>query len=164
MDAADFLYDTAWGPVYGLFSNTGLRELRLPNPAAPLRPYLLHSRTNRVLGRRLGQLLDGYFAGVRVDFAEIPFDPSAGTPFQRRVWDAARGIPFGAARTYGELAASIGAPGAARAVGSALGANPACIVVPCHRIIAADGGLGGFSTGLDWKRRLLALEGVAVRG
>ncbi len=160
MDAANFRYDSPQGAIYGYVSDEGLRELRLPDPAHPIQPYMLHSRPNHVLGRRLMQLVADYFAGVAVDFGEVPLDPSSGTPFQRTVWKALRAIPRGSTLTYGELAARVGNPHAARAVGSAVGANPICIVIPCHRILAAGGKLGGFSAGLDWKRRLLRLEGI----
>ena len=85
-----------------------------------------------------------------------------GSPFQRRVWDALRRIPYGETRTYAELAREIGAPGAARAVGAANGANRLAIVIPCHRVIAADGGLGGYGGGLWRKLRLLETEGVLL--
>ena len=160
MDAANFRYDTPHGPIYGYLTNEGLRELNLPDPARPIQPYLLHSRPNHILGRRLSQLFRDYFAGVAVSFGEVPIDPPFGTPFQRDVWEAARAIPFGQTATYGELAVRVGRPGTARAVGSALGLNPVCIVVPCHRVLATGGKLGGFSAGLDWKRRLLRLEGI----
>lgn len=80
-----------------------------------------------------------------------------GTAFARRVWAAARRIPRGETRTYGEIARAVGAPGAARAVGRAMGANPVPILIPCHRVVAATG-LGGFASGPAWKRRLLALD------
>ncbi|MBE7501148.1 MAG: methylated-DNA--[protein]-cysteine S-methyltransferase [Verrucomicrobiales bacterium] len=87
-----------------------------------------------------------------------PFDESAGTDFQREVWQALRAIPAGETRTYAELARTLGRPRSARAVGQACGANPIPILTPCHRAVASGGGLGGFSGGLDWKRRLLAGE------
>ncbi|MCY3656378.1 MAG: methylated-DNA--[protein]-cysteine S-methyltransferase [Chloroflexi bacterium] len=87
-----------------------------------------------------------------------------GTSFQQRVWEALRAIPCGATTSYGEIALDIGQPGAARAVGGAVGRNPISVVVPCHRVIAADGSLGGFASGLDRKRWLLRHEGAAVRG
>jgi methylated-DNA-[protein]-cysteine S-methyltransferase len=102
--------------------------------------------------RQLGE----YFAAVRTRF-ELPLALD-GTPFQRRVWDALLQIPYGATRSYAELARGIGAPAAARAAGSANGANPIPIVVPCHRVIASGGGLGGYGGGLDRKQFLLALE------
>jgi AraC family transcriptional regulator of adaptative response/methylated-DNA-[protein]-cysteine methyltransferase len=102
--------------------------------------------------------LDEYFAGRRRAF-DLPLD-YPGSPFQRRVWDALRRIPYGQTRTYAELAREIDAPGAARAVGRANGANRLAIVIPCHRVIAA-GGLGGYGGGLWRKLRLLELEGAA---
>jgi len=87
-----------------------------------------------------------------------PLDLAAGTRFQQTVWKALRQIPYGETRTYGALATMIGRPQAARAVGQACGANPVPILVPCHRVQAAGGRLGGFSGGLGWKRRLLARE------
>ena len=87
-----------------------------------------------------------------------------GTPFSRRVWKALLNIPCGQVRSYGQLAQGLGRPGAARAVGRACGANPIPLFVPCHRVVAADGGLGGFSSGLPWKRWLLRREGVSLPG
>lgn len=104
--------------------------------------------------------LDEYFAGRRREF-DLPLD-LRGTPFQVLAWQALLRIPFGATVTYGEQAAMIGRPGAARAVGSANGRNPVPIVVPCHRVLAAGSALGGYSSGLAVKRALLALEGVSV--
>ena len=82
--------------------------------------------------------------------------------FHLAVWERLRAIPFGATATYGEIAAKLGMPGEARAVGAAIAANPVCILVPCHRIVGADGSLRGFAWGLDLKRRLLAHEGSAA--
>ena len=81
-----------------------------------------------------------------------------GTDFQRKVWREIEKIPLGKTRTYAEIAKAIGSPGAARAVGSACGANPIPLFVPCHRVVASNGGLGGFSGGLDIKKKLLRLE------
>jgi methylated-DNA-[protein]-cysteine S-methyltransferase len=100
--------------------------------------------------------LDEYFRGERREF-ELEVRP-AGTPFQLRVWDELRRIPFGTTISYAELAARIGEPGASRAVGGANGTNPIAIVVPCHRVIGADGSLTGYGGGLPIKRALLALE------
>jgi O-6-methylguanine DNA methyltransferase len=93
-----------------------------------------------------------------------PLDLSAGTAFQQRVWNALRRIQPGETCSYGEIAKRIGNPQSARAVGSACGANPIPIFVPCHRVLAAGGKIGGFSCGLEVKRRLLALEGIQLRG
>ncbi len=110
---------------------------------------------------RAAQQLGEYFAGTRRDF-DLPLDP-AGTPFQRRVWTEMARIPFGATESYGTLARKTGS--VARAVGGACGANPIPIVIPCHRVVAGGGALGGFSggTGPATKRALLELEGVAPR-
>ena len=99
-----------------------------------------------------------YLAGERRRF-DLPLD-QRGTEFQKAVWDAVYAIPWGETTTYGDIARSIGRPDAVRAVGAANGANPHPIIVPCHRVIGADGSLTGFGGGLALKRWLLALEGV----
>ena len=101
--------------------------------------------------------LEEYFAGKRRSFT-VKLDP-AGTEFQNKVWSALRTIPFGETRSYGEIADQIGSRRAVRAVGAANGRNPLSIIVPCHRVIGADGKLTGFAGGLEVKARLLALEG-----
>ena len=103
--------------------------------------------------------LEEYFEGRRRSF-DLPLDLS-GTTFQRQVWMAAVNIPYGQVRSYGEIALTIEAPRAMRAVGGALAKNPVPIVVPCHRVVRADGTLGGFSGGLGIKKALLAIEGHA---
>jgi len=90
-----------------------------------------------------------------------PLDP-AGTEFQKKVWHALRKIMPGRTKSYGEIARAIGKPKAVRAVGGACGANPVPVLVPCHRVLAANGKIGGFSGGLDWKRDLLAREGIKI--
>jgi O-6-methylguanine DNA methyltransferase len=97
-----------------------------------------------------------YLDGKRTRF-ELALD-LRGTPFQRSVWAQLSAIPYGETRSYVEVARAIGRPAAVRAVGAANGSNPVPLVVPCHRVIAADGGLGGFGGGLELKRRLLAME------
>ena len=101
--------------------------------------------------------LEEYFAGRRRQFT-VKLDV-VGTPFQRKVWNALLTIPFGETRSYGQIAAQIGNPGAARAVGAANGRNPVSIIAPCHRVIGSTGKLTGFGGGLDTKAQLLALEG-----
>jgi methylated-DNA-[protein]-cysteine S-methyltransferase len=100
--------------------------------------------------------LNAYFAGELTDF-DIAFH-LRGTEFQQRVWTALLTIPYGETRSYGEIAEQVGAPGSARAVGWANGHNPIAIVVPCHRVIGANGSLTGYGGGLDRKRTLLELE------
>ena len=102
--------------------------------------------------------LQEYFAGERRAFDLALLMP--GTPFQRAVWSALTAIPYGETVSYAELARRLGRPRAVRAVGSANGANPVPIIVPCHRVIGSDGSLTGFGGGLEVKRRLLALEGA----
>jgi methylated-DNA-[protein]-cysteine S-methyltransferase len=105
--------------------------------------------------------LDDYFAGRRTNF-DVPLTMT-GSAFQRRVWSELRKIPYGESISYGELAQRIGIPSAARAVGTANGLNPIAVIVPCHRVIGADGSLTGFGGGLERKRFLLDLEAGALR-
>ena len=104
--------------------------------------------------------VDAYFAGRLSEFS-LPLDP-AGTDFQRRVWFALADIPYGATESYGELASRIGNPKACRAVGLANGRNPLPLVLPCHRVIGADGSLTGYGGGLELKQRLLDHERTAT--
>ena len=103
----------------------------------------------------ISQLLE-YLEGKRVAF-ELPLD-LRGTPFQNTVWQALREIPYGETRSYAEIARRVGQPNAVRAVGAANGANPVSLIVPCHRVIASGGKLGGYGGGLSLKARLLAME------
>ena len=100
--------------------------------------------------------LDDYFAGALTRF-DLPLAP-AGSEFQQRVWAALQEIPYGQTESYGELAERIGSPGGARAVGLANGKNPIGIIIPCHRVVGADGSLTGYGGGLDRKKQLLELE------
>ncbi|SMX90553.1 methylated-DNA--[protein]-cysteine S-methyltransferase [Brevibacterium antiquum] len=103
-----------------------------------------------------GEQLAEYFAGTRIEF-DVPLAPK-GTEFQRKVWQALTTIPYGATAGYGELAGWINRPSAARAVGAANGRNPISIIVPCHRVIGANGALTGYAWGEEKKRTLLDLE------
>lgn len=105
----------------------------------------------------LKKALRRYFSGEEVKFT-FPFDLFRGTSFQRRVWNAMRKIPYGETRSYKWLAKKIGDPRKARAAGQACGSNPLPILIPCHRVVREDGSLGGFSAGLNIKRKLLKLE------
>lgn len=106
--------------------------------------------------------LQEYFAGRRREFS-VPLD-MAGTVFQKKVWRALSEIPYGEVRSYGQIARSVKNPKASRAVGTANGSNPVAIIVPCHRVIAGDGSLGGYGGGLTNKTYLLSLEQTACRG
>jgi methylated-DNA-[protein]-cysteine S-methyltransferase len=128
-----------------------------PRPLRPADSWIADAAPFRAA---IGQLAE-YFAGERRRF-ELSLAPR-GTEFQRRVWRALTEIPYGETISYGELARRIGNPNASRAVGLANGANPLPIVVPCHRVIGADGSLTGFGGGLPIKRKLLALESEAPR-
>jgi methylated-DNA-[protein]-cysteine S-methyltransferase len=112
----------------------------------------------------IADALRRYFEGELHALDDVPVRFDAGTPFQQEVWHALRTIPVGETISYAELARRVGRPTGFRAVGSANGRNPIAVVVPCHRVIAADGTLGGYSGGLDNKRWLLAHEGVSVTG
>lgn len=100
--------------------------------------------------------LNEYFAGVRREF-DLPLAPQ-GTPFQQAVWATLQKIPYGEVRTYGQLAAALGKPKASRAVGGACHCNPIAILIPCHRVVGANGSLTGYAGGLDVKEYLLELE------
>jgi methylated-DNA-[protein]-cysteine S-methyltransferase len=129
-----------------------LSELGLPSAE------LLEERTSSRLREAQAQLI-GYLAGTRRSF-DLPLDLSRGTSFQQKVWRTLRRISYGRLRSYQWVAARVGGRQYARAVGNAVGANPMPIVIPCHRIVAQDASLGGFSGGLPTKRKLLALEGT----
>jgi methylated-DNA-[protein]-cysteine S-methyltransferase len=112
----------------------------------------------QTLLERLEAELKEYAQGRRRNF-DLPLDPE-GTPFQRQVWEQLKGIPYGERKTYGALAAALGKPAAARAVGAACGKNPIVVLIPCHRVVGRDGSLTGYSAlgGTETKRRLLELE------
>jgi len=141
------IFQTPIGSVAVQTDGGVVREVHL---GARGRPQAVSTPVARDLAR--------YFSGESVDFGGYDVDLSGYTEFEREVYAATRRIPPGEVRTYGDIARVIGKPGASRAVGNALGKNPACIVIPCHRVVASDG-LGGFTGGLAWKRRLLHLEG-----
>lgn len=113
------------------------------------------------LERDVAHQLEEYLAGQRSRFT-VHVSPT-GTPFERRCWDALQQIPYGETRTYAEIARAVGNPKGFRAVGSANHKNPIPIIIPCHRVVASGGGLGGYGGGLDLKRRLLALEQTHAR-
>jgi methylated-DNA-[protein]-cysteine S-methyltransferase len=143
-----FTVNTAVGSLAVTVEDGAVREIRL-NATADRRPA-------SAFERRVASELREYAIGRRRRFT-VPL-AAQGSPFDRQVWEALRSIPYGATRTYAEVAKMIGKPGAARAVGAANGRNPIPIIVPCHRVIAAGGRLGGYGGGLDLKRALLDLE------
>ncbi len=111
---------------------------------------------------RLPEMLRAYFDGERVDFSDVPIDTNGRGEFHGAVLEAAKTVPYGSLVTYGDLASIAGRPGAVRAVGNAMAHNTMPIIVPCHRVVAAGGKIGGFSSGLEWKRELLKLEGIDI--
>lgn len=121
----------------------------------PRQPDWQRADDEPVLAHTRSQLAE-YFEGRRAAF-DLPLAPH-GTPFQQAVWQALLAVPFGTTSTYGAIAAAIRRPTAVRAVGAAIGANPIGIVIPCHRIVGADGSLTGYAGGLDRKAKLLAVE------
>ncbi|MGW0117311.1 methylated-DNA--[protein]-cysteine S-methyltransferase [Streptomyces sp. NPDC003327] len=154
-----FLAATARGLVRVEFHADAARRVRLPGRLAErLGAEPVESATGRLAEpiRRLAR----YFAGEPRD-VDVPLDWSLTTGFNRQVLrELATGVPYGTVVGYGDLARRVGQPGASQAVGAAMGANPLPVVVPCHRVVESDGGLGGFGGGLETKRKLLALEGV----
>jgi len=115
--------------------------------------------SNNPLLKQAAAQLSAYFAGQRHTF-DLPLNTATGTPFQQAVWQALLAIPFGSTCSYGQLASRVGKPSAVRAVGSAVGRNPLSLIVPCHRVVGANGSLTGYAGGLHRKTALLQLEGV----
>jgi AraC family transcriptional regulator, regulatory protein of adaptative response / methylated-DNA-[protein]-cysteine methyltransferase len=153
-------FATPLGTVLIAATEKGLCSVKLGDDAASLKRLLGEEFTAaEVVESGLGELKAKILAFIEgeASLARLPLD-IRGTVFQRRVWDALRRIPRGETRTYREIARAIGAPEAVRAVGSACGANPVALVVPCHRAVRTDGGLGGYAWGLKRKMKLLALE------
>lgn len=165
------LFETSLGWLGIAWSDKGLTQLQLPERD--------RAATERRLSRRLGngiecappadiaqivEILKRYASGEPVDFSDVPVDLSGIDPFRLAIYDAARKLGFGETTTYGGLATLAGHAGRAQETGQALGKNPVPIVVPCHRILAAGGKIGGFSApgGSTTKGRLLAMEGVRV--
>jgi methylated-DNA-[protein]-cysteine S-methyltransferase len=146
------LFETPFGRM-GLASEDCEAISRLYFPNEPTPAIAEHETPLLALGKH--QLLE-YFAGVRTAF-DLPLSPK-GTPFQGKVWNALSAIPYGETRSYGDIAASIGNPRATRAVGGANHRNPIPILIPCHRVVGADGSLTGFGGGLELKESLLNLE------
>ncbi|MDC0769412.1 methylated-DNA--[protein]-cysteine S-methyltransferase [Streptomyces sp. HD] len=151
---------TREGLVSVVFHATGkVREKALDGLASRLGTEPVEAPDSPLLAEAIRQM-EEYFAGSRHDF-ELPLDWSLISGFNREVLrELAAGVPYGAVVGYGDLAGRVGQPGAAQAVGMAMGANPLPVVVPCHRVVESDGGIGGFGGGLETKRKLLALEGV----
>jgi O-6-methylguanine DNA methyltransferase len=146
------------GEFIACYSSNGLVELGWPKSGRVAKGKVIPAQVrswHKLTESALKKILAGKSAGKLP-----PLDWSGKTEFQKAVWRAMLKIPAGQTRSYGEVAAAIGKPKAVRAVGGACGANPIPVLVPCHRILAANKRIGGFSGGLAWKRKLLAGEGV----
>jgi len=143
------------GPLYLVASKNGLQGVFFNKQPVESVRKLGPKPAERALGRAAGQL-EEYFAGKRKKF-NVPFDLS-GTAFQKQVWQELFKIPFCRTVSYKDVAQRIRNPKAHRAVGSAIGRNPVGIIIPCHRVIASDGSIGGYSGGIEKKKRLLKLE------
>jgi methylated-DNA-[protein]-cysteine S-methyltransferase len=149
-------FESPIGPLLIAGDAEAIRHIGFPNEKRPRRPAPDWTESRQgVVAAAVAQLRE-YFMRRRTEF-DLPLAPE-GTTFQRRVWKNLQTIPYGETISYADLAKLSGNPKAARAVGSANGRNPIPIVIPCHRVIAADGRLGGFGGGLDVKESLLALE------
>lgn len=159
--------DTEMGWIAVMSSEKGLVTTTLPQRTA--------QHALMALGRDIGEVqedasgledivarIQAFMAGERVSFPD-KINPQ-GTPFQKRVWETTRKIPYGETRSYLWVAREMKRPRAARAAGQALGANPLPIIVPCHRVLTSSGELGGFGGGVEMKRRLLQLEGSKLPG
>jgi O-6-methylguanine DNA methyltransferase len=143
------------------YSTSGLAELDFPGPGkisetSATSPSV--RRWHKLTTRAAVRILEGKDPGQLP-----PLDLTRATPFRRKVWAALQQIQSNKTQSYGQVATAIGAPKAARAVGSACGANPIPLLIPCHRVLASGGALGGFSGGLPWKRKLLGIENSEFR-
>lgn len=154
---------TPWGRLWMAASEKGVVGISFRAQSAGklaeglLRRSAVHFRRDAAALKPYEQAISAFLSG-RAAGLDLPADLRGESAFARRVYDAARQIPPGETRSYGEIAERVGGRQFARAVGQALAANPVPILIPCHRVVGGDGTLGGFSAGLGWKRRLLALE------
>jgi methylated-DNA-[protein]-cysteine S-methyltransferase len=154
--SVQYALQTRFGSLYLIASDNGLRGVYWQRRDVPVVGDIEGKGPMFVVLRNAARQIGEYLDGKRRDF-DLDLDFS-GTPFQESVWQALRGIPFGETISYKQLAAKIRNPKAVRAVGGANGKNPLCIIIPCHRVIAADGSIGGYAGGIPNKEKLLALE------
>lgn len=153
--------DTPAGPITVWVSNAGVRHIEF-GPLPPEDHTDPPDSWPPILAEAVRQL-EEYFEGRRTEF-DLPLDLDGATAFQQKVYHHLSQVRHGRLTTYGELAEAVGKPDSARAVGQAVGANPIPVVIPCHRVIASDGRIGGFSGGLPTKVALLGVERVTVDG
>ena len=153
--------DSPIGRLHLVASDKGLKGIFFDAQPVPVAKSLGEPEAAvRVLACAVNELTQ-YFDGKRREFS-VPLDAD-GTGFQKRVWDELLRIPYGETRSYGDIARRISNAKAVRAVGSANGKNPLCVIIPCHRVIASDGSIGGYSGGLGIKTKLLELERSTAR-
>jgi O-6-methylguanine DNA methyltransferase len=152
---------TPLGRFTARYSEQGLAELHFP-PAGRASPRAVKPKAIPIKVRDWHRATEAALKTILAGYEPKRFPPLdlVGTEFQKSVWNALRKISPGNTKSYGEIARAIGKPKAVRAVGGACGANPVPVLVPCHRVLATNHKLGGFSGGLDWKRKLLACEGL----
>jgi O-6-methylguanine DNA methyltransferase len=162
-------FDSSFGPVFVASTSKGVCLVSFSKITETKFLSLLRKRfqkdiirNDKVLANVKKDLPD-YFNGCQVRF-KVPLDLSIGTQFQRKVWRKVKEIPYGELRSYKWVARSIGRAHASRAVGNAVGRNPVAPIVPCHRVVCSDGSLGGYSSGIAIKKRLLNLEGIVADG
>ncbi|MBI5507644.1 MAG: methylated-DNA--[protein]-cysteine S-methyltransferase [Deltaproteobacteria bacterium] len=157
-------YERARSPLGEILiaaDDDALRAVLLPTAGEASKPPADWQRRRTALLDEAKRQIEAYFDGTRYEF-KLPLAPT-GTDFELEVWKELSRVPFGATVSYGDVARRIGKPKATRAVGAACGKNPLPLVIPCHRVIAAGGGLGGFSGGLHLKRSLLSHEAAVAR-
>ncbi|CAM3549102.1 methylated-DNA--[protein]-cysteine S-methyltransferase [Parendozoicomonas haliclonae] len=150
------LYHSPLGLLLLFSDGSALKKLTFLASVRDFTPDELFQKRSDAVLTAATQQLDEWFAGSRREF-DLPLAPD-GTPFQQKVWKALQTIPYGTTSTYGELAGKLGQPSSARAVGAANGKNPIALIIPCHRVIGADGSLTGYAFGLEKKKKLLSLE------
>lgn len=161
------VFETKLGWMGVIGSARGLRRMTIPLPSPEeafrdLEPDLGEADLDPGFFGGLAGRMQHFFEDGEAAFPD-QFDLPGATPFKKAVWEATRSIPRGETRSYGDIAVQVGRPGGARAVGQVMASNPIAVLVPCHRVIASDGGLGGYGGHLEVKRRLLTLEG-AMKG
>ncbi len=168
-DMYSHVFKTKLGWVACLASKNGLKRVTLPHNsrenAIVSLGYAPDAIANPPAFNELEKKLQTYYSGKYVEF-DFLLDLSEGTPFRQKVWEAIRLIPYGETRSYAWIAQKAGKPGGARAAGQAVGDNPLGVVIPCHRVIAADGSIGGFGKGAkatELKNKLLKLEKTNVK-
>jgi methylated-DNA-[protein]-cysteine S-methyltransferase len=162
------LFETSLGTGAVVASETGIRRVHLPHAGTP--GIHFHGGLDMIppseLTERVSRMLVKYFKGERQQFDSVPVDMDLRGEFRVHILTLIRSIPFGEVRSYGEVARLADSPGAARAVGGAMASNPVPVIIPCHRVVAGNGRLTGFTApgGLEMKKYLLLMEGVEFKG